>query len=318
MAVESWVLDDIPAAERAEAWRHVVSDTHLPWALDRGHDPAPVAGNRIRRRALGDLQLVDCVAAPCSGRRERADLRATDGEHIGVLLIVEGTEVLAQEGHEVVLRAGDLVAWDSVRPARFAVLEPLRKQTLLIPRARFRQLLPRPELVTARRVPATPTTAVLRGFLDALPADGLDPAAAFAAGNAALELVGAALGSVVMPSRAATRDAVRVRIRQHIEAHLDDREALRPQRLAAAHAISVRTLHALFRDGDDTVGAYVRRRRLARARADLIRAPWPSVTAVAHRWAFSDAANFSRAFRAAFGVPPSEAQRTARASASAR
>jgi AraC-like DNA-binding protein len=312
MAPESWRLDTIPAADRDELWRQVVSTTHLPWSLDRPRDPAPATGNWVRRRPLGDLSLIDCRAAPCAGHRRRRDLLGTDGEYIGVLLVSEGAEVLDQTGHRVVIRPGEIVAWDSVRPARFAVLEPLRKQTLLVPRARFQQLLPRPELVIARTVPAGPTTAVLGAYLRALARSDLEPAAAFAAGNAALELLGAALGAVTTPSRTATRDAMRVRITQHIEARLGDREALRPQRIAADSAISVRTLHALFHDAGDTVGAYVRRRRLHRAHGDLTRPPWPAVTTVAHRWGFSDAANFSRSFRSQYGHAPSDAQRAAR------
>lgn len=315
MTLESWQLDTIPVADRDEAWRGVINATHLPWSLDRLHDPAPQSGTWVRRRHLGDLSLIDCGCAPCAGRRARSDLLGTDGEHIGLLLISRGTEVLEQSGHEVVVRAGDIVAWDSVRPARFAVLEPLRKQTLLVPRARFQQLLPRPELVTARKVPATATGEVLRSFLGALARTDLDPAAAFAAGNAALELLAATLGAITTPSRAATREGLRLRIRQHVEAHLADPDVVRPQRIADDFAMSVRALHALFADADDTVAAYVRRRRLVRARSDLLRPPWPTVTDVAHRWGFSDAANFSRAFRAQYGETPSGAQRTARAAA---
>src|SRR5690606_18872820 len=131
-------------------------------------EPAPASGNWVRRRRLGDLSLIDCRAGRCSGRRRPRDLTGTPGEYIGVLLVGQGTEVVAQSGHEVVVRAGDIVAWDSVRPARFAVLEPLRKQTLLVPRARFQQLLPRPELITARKVPPGPASDLLRTYLGSL------------------------------------------------------------------------------------------------------------------------------------------------------
>jgi AraC-like DNA-binding protein len=89
----------------------------------------------------------------------------------------------------------------------------------------------------------------------------------------------------------------------------------RAQQIADDFAMSVRALHALFADTDDTVAAYVRRRLLVRARSDLLRSPWPTVTDVAHRWSFSDAVNFSRAFRAQYGETPSAAQRAARAAA---
>lgn len=148
-----WQLDAIDVRDRDEAWREVIDTTHLPWTLDRREDQPPQAGTWVQRRRLGDLDLLDCRCAPCAGERRPSDLVRTDGEYIGVLLVTEGVELLSQSDHEVVLGAGDIVAWDSVRPVRFAVLEPLRMQTLLIPRPRFQQMLPEPELVTARGIP---------------------------------------------------------------------------------------------------------------------------------------------------------------------
>ncbi|HEY5833856.1 MAG TPA: helix-turn-helix domain-containing protein [Streptomyces sp.] len=51
----------------------------------------------------------------------------------------------------------------------------------------------------------------------------------------------------------------------------------------------------------------MRHRRLERCRHDLADPQWDSrpVYALAARWGFTDSAQFSRAFRAAYGVPPS-------------
>lgn len=56
------------------------------------------------------------------------------------MTVLSGREILEQDGQEVELRAGDYAVWDSTRSARFAVVEPLRKRTLLIPRARLAAL----------------------------------------------------------------------------------------------------------------------------------------------------------------------------------
>jgi AraC family transcriptional regulator, positive regulator of tynA and feaB len=94
-------------------------------------------------------------------------------------------------------------------------------------------------------------------------------------------------------------------VRDHIEEHLTDPE-LRPQAIAAAHAVSLRTLYQLFERRGETVSGYVRRRRLARARAELARrGPATTVAEVAHRWGFADQAAFGRAFRRQYGCPPS-------------
>ncbi|MEV6342924.1 helix-turn-helix transcriptional regulator [Actinoplanes sp. NPDC051851] len=75
--------------------------------------------------------------------------------------------------------------------------------------------------------------------------------------------------------------------------------------VAAAHHISVRRLHQLFRHEPLTVAAQIRHDRLERCRDDLA-AGRGTVSAIAARWGFGDPAHFSRLFRAAYGCPPRE------------
>ena len=184
---------------------------------------------------------------------------------------------------------------------------------MLIPRERFQQLVPRPELATFRSVRPGPAVDLFSAYLRAVSAADLDPASAAAAGNATLELLGAVLGSVIVPSRTAVRDALRARVKEHIESNLGA-PCLTPSAVAAARGMSVRTLYTLFEDEGDTVAAFVRRRRLARAHADLTRPGLvPTITEIAVRWGFADAAHFSRSYRAEYGIPPSQTRRGAAA-----
>lgn len=83
--------------------------------------------------------------------------------------------------------------------------------------------------------------------------------------------------------------------------------------LGAHHHISVRSLHTLFRRQGETMAAPIRRRRLECCHADLT-APrlWRrSIGAIAARWGIVRPADFSRAFRAAYGVTPRELRQAA-------
>ncbi|MGW7104097.1 helix-turn-helix domain-containing protein [Streptomyces sp. NPDC054883] len=101
-------------------------------------------------------------------------------------------------------------------------------------------------------------------------------------------------------------------IRWYVNARLGD-PALCPQAIAAAHFISVRRLHELFADGGTTVGRWIRRRRLQEARRRLrgvgAGGGPPKVATVAQHCGFANPAHFSRAFREAYGVSPSDWQR---------
>jgi hypothetical protein len=160
---------------------------------DRRHGPRVLA---VKEQTLEDLAEVFVSHGPACVVYDHRNLGASDGTPR------QDIDPVARRRHRRVGR---------VRPARFAVLEQLRKQTLLVPRPRFQQLLPRPELGHCapgaadrdRRGPALLPGSRAR--------TDLDPAAAFAAGNAALELLAATLGAITTPSRAVTRDGVRLR-----------------------------------------------------------------------------------------------------------
>ena len=96
-----------------------------------------------------------------------------------------------------------------------------------------------------------------------------------------------------------------LKVRRYIEDNLDD-PGLCPSSIAAAHAISVRTLHLVFADTGTTVSRWIRDRHLKACYRELSRSGRPeTVTDAAFRWGFNDAAHFSRTFKKAFGVTPS-------------
>jgi AraC-like DNA-binding protein len=110
------------------------------------------------------------------------------------------------------------------------------------------------------------------------------------------------------------RQTLVLRIRTFVQQHLHDPQ-LTPRTIAAVHNISVSYLHRLFENEDDTVAAWIRRQRLERARRDLAdpalhAAP---IHTIATRWGFTHAADFTRAFRTAYGIPPRDYRNSAHA-----
>ncbi|MFC9755821.1 helix-turn-helix domain-containing protein [Streptomyces sp. NPDC056921] len=98
------------------------------------------------------------------------------------------------------------------------------------------------------------------------------------------------------------------RIHAHIEEHLMDPD-LSPESIARAHHISVRYLQKLFQNDGSTVSQWVRQRRLESCRFELGRSTRRiTMAAMAHRWGFSSPSHFSRTFRGAYGMSPTEWQ----------
>jgi transcriptional regulator GlxA family with amidase domain len=97
----------------------------------------------------------------------------------------------------------------------------------------------------------------------------------------------------------------------YLEAHAD--EPLTPQELARVGCMSVRALHAWFRQAlGETPMTYLRRVRLDRVRTELLCGD-PArvrVTDVAGRWGFGHQGRFAQQYRDRFGELPSRTLRS--------
>lgn len=293
----------------AGEWEQMLSTTHLPWTvqIDSREDDRPFEA-WVRRWWIDDLALVDCECGPCSGTRQRRQMGETDGEFVVVLMTRAGRETVSQGDAEAELQPGDAVVWDSTKPARFTVWEPLAKRSLLIPRAALEEVNGRawtPSGVMLNG--AAPATRLLLSYLDSLSATlpALGSTAVAAARNATLELL---MGALRMegdaPSTSLAQPALRAAMDRYIERHLLG-GAVTISDIAVAHGVSVRTVNRIFNATGQTVGEVIRVRRLARAREDLTDSDMP-VSSIAHRWGFSDPSHFTRSFKAHYGASPRE------------
>ena len=264
--------------------------------------------------------LVDCAASQFRGHRSAA-LIGADGaashEHIlGFQFVCKGVERVREGSRELMLTPGQVVLWDGLPPTEIEIVEPFYKRTLMFPRDRALAVCPRlAERDALPPLEGTGPARLLVRYMNALALElpALEPAASAAAAKAALELLRAAVEPGLPTGRAAERTALRAEIRRYVRAHLQE-PGLGPVSIARAFSISVRALHALFEDADASVAALVRNERLARCLEDLRRRNGGSVTDIAFRWGFCDAAHFSRVFKREFGATPSDVRHEALAS----
>jgi AraC family transcriptional regulator, positive regulator of tynA and feaB len=318
-APERWhVNGSSDAGDVMRSWADALAATHLTFDVRATPRTPDAFQGVIKRRSIGELQLVDCAATPFLGNRGDAEITAPrDGAQsdqiFGFQCVHQGVEMVREGARELALTAGDIVLWDGREPTEVEIVEAFFKRTLMFPRERVLAVCPR--LADLEALPSLHDSALARlllRYMNALAAElpALDQAASAAAADVAIELLRAAVEPGVPTSRACTRAAMRAGIRRYVRGHLQE-PLLGPATIARAHALSVRALHALFEDTDTSVAGLIRSERLARCLEDLRRPNGGSVTEIAFRWGFCDAAHFSRVFKREYGLTPSDIRRAA-------
>ncbi|MFI0901565.1 helix-turn-helix domain-containing protein [Streptomyces sp. NPDC020983] len=311
----------VRAPERVAAWRDATAGALVgnEFSID-----ASAFHATLRTGAFGTAQVTALTYASMTSRRTPRLIRQADPEMYAVGLVVRGRQSIAQARTVSELGPQDLVVYTTSRPYRADVdARPDGAASLVVQVPRADVPLP-PGLVDrllATRLPArNGAGCLLAGFLTQLAADTAPcrPGDAHRIGGVLVDLVTAWLAhhtdSGDRTPAETRRQVLFLQIEDFVRRHLAD-PALSPATVAAAHHISLRTLHRLFQDHGHgaTAAAHIRGRRLARARADLAdpaQAARP-VQAIAARWGFGHPPDFTRAFRAAYGLTPTDYRQAA-------
>ncbi|HEX3803355.1 MAG TPA: helix-turn-helix domain-containing protein [Solirubrobacteraceae bacterium] len=314
---ERWSARGNDVSGQLDSWSEILASTHLSFEISATHrTPAPFVGGVVRR-PIGDLMLVDCAAAPFRGHRDKAMIGANGPspkeDVLGFQFVHKGVESVRESGREIMVTAGHVVMWDGLQPTDIEIVQPFYKRTLLFPRSRVLAVCPRlAELDGLPSLNDSGPARLLVRYMNALAAElpTLAPSAVIAAANVALELLRTVVEPELPAGRAAERTALRADIRRYVRTHLRDPE-LSPTSIAREFAMSIRALHALFEDGAESVAVLVRNERLQRCLEDLQQRNGGSITEIAFRWGFCDAAHFSRVFKRRYGATPSEVRHAA-------
>ncbi|MFG2577090.1 AraC family transcriptional regulator [Streptomyces sp. NPDC048481] len=304
---------DLPESARFEAWTERMGRTHAPMHLDSER----TADYRGRQRVigLGDVTLWPATFDQLVFRRTPKLIRRSDPEtyHLSLLLRGEGAADWGRQ--RTAYRVHDFHTNSSSRPGEiFTGADPVTIVGVEVPRALVAVPARHADRVLGSLISGREGVgALLAQFLLQLVSDTsvYEPADAPRLGTVVTDLVTTAFAHAAdadlrLPPETRGRTLV-LRVKTFIRRHLDD-PGLTPATIAAAHHISRSYLYRLFQVEGLTVASYIRDQRLDNARRELLdpRLRALPVHAVAARWGFPRAAEFTRAFRTAYGLPPGE------------
>ncbi|MFC9910996.1 helix-turn-helix domain-containing protein [Streptomyces sp. NPDC059862] len=309
--------EDVPAEDRFDLWRERVGRTVAPADLTSDHAADYWAEQRLLQ--LGPVTVWPTSFLPSRFRRNAKMVRQSDPELYHLRLVLDGGLAVDHDGRYDTYGPGDLYLADSSRPGDVQSYSDGERRACTgvgveVPKA-LMHVPPHRELLGRRLSGREGIGALLTGFLTGLDrqADALRPSDAPRLGTVLLDLLSAWIANVLETEDALppeTRQcALTARIQAFIQQNLHDPN-LTPPVIAAAHHISLSYLHRLFQEAaqGETVAACIRRRRLEGARRDLAdpalrTAP---IHTIATRWGLPRASDFTRAFRAAYGMSPKE------------
>ena len=293
-----------------EEWHDIVSDSFVP-LLVRSKDPESFHGT-LKSQVLDELSVIEVAATGHTVHRTPSLIARSERSYFKLNLQLAGTGILVQDNREATLQPGDLALYDTQRPYTLAFESDSRTLVLMFPHDAIDLPVGLLGRLTATRLASDRGLGLMVSPFMAQLAQNIDvlsgPGGARLARNTVdlLSTMFAAELDRVQGTPGHPQAELLNRIRRFIEANLSD-PGLSPASIAAAHYISTRQLHSVFRGAGATVAHWIRTLRLENCRRELrdpLLANCP-VSGIAARWGFLDAPHFSRMFQSAFGESPS-------------
>lgn len=276
---------------------------------DVGLTGGPFAA-KVRAHRFQRMIVFDRYNNGVSHGRDAARVRRDGFDHIALQLLVSGQLAGGRPGDERALAPGEIILFDMTQPQHTRA-DDARLIAISLAREVVEAAAPVTRSLHGTILPQA-SAGLLGDFMTSLARHGdtLSAGTASRAGRMVAELLAAALGEDGRrPASASSSEQLMVLKRERAEAAIEARladPALDVEAVAAALGVSRSVLYRLF-EASGGVAQYVLHRRLERLRAALRRlSETRSIAALAYDHGFASESHCSRAFRAAYGLPPGQ------------
>ncbi|GGV72979.1 AraC family transcriptional regulator [Streptomyces longisporoflavus] len=304
---------ELQMGDRVDAWHESVARAMVPFVMSIDQ-PAGFRAS-LRVEDLGAAQVNAVTYSSLRTQRTPKLIRRCDPEQYAVALTLRGRPMMDQAGRQTEPGVGNLMMYSTSWPydGRADADDGTSASIVAqLPRALLPFAAREVDRLLATRLPGREGTGALLALcLTHLATDTSmqRPGDSLRLGTVLLDLITAFLAHHLQAETAVPHESrqriLLLQIKEFIHRHLNDPD-LTPQVVAAAHHVSLRQVYKLFEGQGQPIAAWIKHQRLERCRRDLID-PWlhsSPVHAIAARWGFMNNAHFSRAFRAAYGLPP--------------
>lgn len=308
-APSSMSTDEVSARERVPYWTDWINRLFHGLRSDlygdtdfEGHIASAHAGDVILTRLESNRHRV---------MRSSAQVRGSEMGYLKIVAPFHGCAGVEQKGREAWVSPGEWSIYDTTDTYAVSNPVPVEHLIVMVPKSHLAErglaideLMARP--LGAQGGIARVALETMRSAWRELP--GMSHEAAHSLGDVITQCVHLSLLDLSGRTTAVTqREALRERIKQHVLRHLGD-PSLSVDRIALALGASRRQLYNAFSDEPDGIAGFVLARRIDACRAAFAdpQLAGRSITEIALAFGFSNAAHFSRVFRAHTGLTPSD------------
>jgi AraC family transcriptional activator of tynA and feaB len=290
-----------------ECWLEQVSDACGRYAARRLDDHASGSLSMSRNQTFA-VARIDIARTRLSRRLDQA--RGDDGKFYFLVIQHSGNAFMEQAGQAHCLRAGDMMLLDAAQPCELTYEAESSQLSLILPRDDFDRLNKSATVQAGTRLEGGLASARMVqglihqvGLLPEMSVDESD-AALHAVMNVVSPFVRAPLENPVSEQKRIYRLAI-----QFIEDNLRAPD-LHPPVVAREVGVSLRGLYRSFAEHGLVVAQYIRERRMERCVEELVGSHRRTqIACLADMWGFNEPSHFSSAFKARYGMTPSEFRR---------
>jgi AraC-like DNA-binding protein len=262
---------------------------------------------RIVSGSAGTVGLCKLDATRHRVVRTPSLVRRSERPYLKVAVQLQGRACFEQNGRSVWLAPGEWSVYDTSHAYAVTNPGPVQQLVLMLPKDQWPERgLPLDALMVQRFSGACGVSRLawdmMLNAFDELPT--MSEAVADGVGDVLIQLLHLSLlERAGRPTGMTQREALRDRIRAHVQRHLRD-PGLTPDRIASALNCSRRALYNAFAGEGAGVAGHILEQRLRGCARELAPRGARSVTDIALSWGFNNLAHFSRVFKARYGVAP--------------
>jgi len=309
--------DSKDGQDNFEYWREVVCDEFVQLECDPVCDQNIDLFDAQMRGGIGfkDISFNEVISSPHIASRTNQQISNALKDDFLISFQIENQCIVRQHGREALLTPGSFALYDSTSPYSLSFAEKFHQFVVQMPREVLARHLIEPEQYTAISVDANQGLGmVLKDFIFSLAGElstsEVKPSEVLS--ENLVNLIALSFSSSVVQNNLTDSECVKEalirRINQFIDNNLFD-ASLNNQKIAESQGISVRYLHKLFHDKDQSIHSMILDRRLAAAYqllcSDNALESRSTIESLAYHVGFSSSSHFSRAFKARYGISPS-------------